>query len=101
MFSRAIQRLSEIHSKPKISKTRHFLAYQEFPCKIFLQHFLDISLNHFALFIVVKVNSEYSQISRSVMNFQGKTYFQGVSSAREKAFQISALFKELKELDES
>ena len=64
----------QIHRKPKTPKTRHFLSCHEFSCTILFK----LSFGYFsklllALFIAVnEVNSKYSQISRSVINFQGK-----------------------------
>ena len=54
-----------------------------------------------ALFIVVNgINSKSLQISRSVINFQGKIPNCRVTSALEKTFQIQALFKNFKDLHE-
>ena len=55
----------------------------------------------FALFLAVnEVNSKLSQISRSLINFQGKILILRGSSALEMIFLIPARFKEFKDLHE-
>ena len=59
-----------------------------------LNFLLHISLNYiFALYVAMdELNSKQSQISRSLIKFQGKnSHIQGVSSALEMTFQIPAL----------
>ena len=54
-----------------------------------------------ALFIVVNgINSKSSQITRSVINFQGKILNCRATSVLEKTFQIQAFFKTFKDLHE-
>ena len=83
----------------------NFLAYR----KLLEQSFLNFSwifpLNISALLLAAyEENSKHSQISKIVINFQGKnSYFQGVPSALEKTFKILSihtLFKEFKDLHE-
>ena len=55
----------------------------------------------FCIFTGVKeVDSKYSRISRSLINFLENYHFRGDSSALEIAFQIQAFFKEFKDLQE-
>ena len=50
---------------------------------------------------LLEISLNYSQISRSLINFQdNNSHFQGVSRALEMTFQIQALFKEFKDLYE-
>ena len=73
----------DIHSacvnnrKPKIPKMRYFLVYQEFSCMIFFKLSFGYFLkSFFVLFAAVdKINSKQPQISRSLINFQGKFLF--------------------------
>ena len=95
--SRSFNYQSETCRMPKIPKTRHFLAFHEF-CMYgsSLNYFLDIFLLIFSIFCVVnEVNSNYLQISRSLINFQGKiVIFKEFQVPLKKAIQIQALVKE-------
>ena len=83
-----------IQRKPKILKMKHFLVCHDSSCTLFFKlsfgHFFKLL---FVLFIAVnKVNSELSQIPRSLINFQG------VSSVLEMTFHIPALCRKFKDL---
>ena len=81
---------------PKTRLSRHITTFLF--SKLAFGHFFNLV---FALFVVNEENSKSSQISRSVINFQGKNpRFQGVSSDLEMTLQIPALFKGFKDLHE-
>ena len=72
-----------------------------FLVRFFSSFLLDTPLNYFMGFFIAvnEVDSKNSQISRSLINLQGKkSHFQGVTGALEMTFQVPELFKDFKGL---
>ena len=76
-FQGALNTKHESRRKPKIPKTRHFLAFHESTCTDLLKTIGGYLLYLFFSFLIAvnEANSKHLQISRSLINFQRKFSF--------------------------